>query len=72
VVRGFKTARSRFIWVSSATSEPAQKAHPALLVRDLRALARTLAAAGVHVVEDDAMPGYDRVYVSDRSGIDWS
>ena len=47
---------------------PAQKAHPALLVRDLRALARTLAAAGVHVVEDDAMPGYDRVYVSDPFG----
>ena len=47
---------------------PALKAHPALLVRDLPALARHLREAGVPVVEDDALPGYDRVYVSDPFG----
>lgn len=47
---------------------PARKAHPALLVRDLPALVRRLGEAGVQVVDDDALPGYDRVYVSDPFG----
>jgi catechol 2,3-dioxygenase-like lactoylglutathione lyase family enzyme len=48
--------------------QPARKAHPALLVRDLAALVRRLEAAGVHSVDDDSLPGYDRVYVSDPFG----
>jgi catechol 2,3-dioxygenase-like lactoylglutathione lyase family enzyme len=47
---------------------PARRAHPALLVRDLAALVRRLAAAGVHLVDDDSLPRYDRVYVSDPFG----
>jgi catechol 2,3-dioxygenase-like lactoylglutathione lyase family enzyme len=47
---------------------PALKAHPALSVRDLRSLVRILDEAGVKVVEDDGLPGYDRVYVSDPFG----
>ncbi len=47
---------------------PARKAHPALLVRDLAALVQRLRDAGVRVVDDDALPGYDRVYVSDPFG----
>jgi catechol 2,3-dioxygenase-like lactoylglutathione lyase family enzyme len=47
---------------------PALKAHPALLVRDLPSLVRRLAEAGVPVVRDDELPGYDRVYVSDPFG----
>lgn len=51
-----------------ADFRPALKAHPALLVRDLASLARRLGEAGVQVVKDDDLPGYDRVYVSDPFG----
>jgi catechol 2,3-dioxygenase-like lactoylglutathione lyase family enzyme len=47
---------------------PARKAHPALLVDDLRALVRRLDEAGVEVVDDEPLPGYDRVYVADPFG----
>jgi catechol 2,3-dioxygenase-like lactoylglutathione lyase family enzyme len=47
---------------------PARKAHPALLVDDLTALVRRLGEAGVDVVEDEPLPGYDRVYVADPFG----
>ena len=65
-------------WFSSGSAElhlgvdkefiPAKKAHPALLVRDLRALAARCAAAGFAVVSDEPLPGYDRVYVADPFG----
>ena len=47
---------------------PARKAHAALLVRDLPALLDRLRAAGVAVVDDDPMPGHQRVYVADPFG----
>jgi catechol 2,3-dioxygenase-like lactoylglutathione lyase family enzyme len=47
---------------------PALKAHPALLVQDLPSLVRRLIGAGVKVIEDNGLPGYDRVYVSDPFG----
>ncbi|CAN5711517.1 VOC family protein [soil metagenome] len=47
---------------------PARKAHPALLVDDLRALVDRLAAAGIRVRDDDPLEGYDRVYVDDPFG----
>ena len=47
---------------------PARKAHPALLVEDLPALVRQLDEAGVEVVRDEPLPGYDRVYVADPFG----
>jgi catechol 2,3-dioxygenase-like lactoylglutathione lyase family enzyme len=50
-----------------ADFRPARKAHPALLVRDLRALVERLREAGVEVVED-ALEGHDRVYVADPFG----
>jgi catechol 2,3-dioxygenase-like lactoylglutathione lyase family enzyme len=46
----------------------ARKAHPGLLVRELRALVRRLRDAGVRVVEDEPLEGYDRVYVDDPFG----
>jgi len=46
---------------------PARKAHPALLVRDLRALVQRLRDAGLEV-NDDELPGYHRVYVDDPFG----
>lgn len=50
-----------------ADFRPARKAHPALLVRDLRALVRRLREAGVDVV-DDPLDGHHRVYVADPFG----
>ena len=47
---------------------PALKAHPAFLVRDLASLVRRLSEAGVHVLKDDELAGYNRVYVSDPFG----
>ena len=51
-----------------ADFRPARKAHPALLVQDLASLVRRLREAGVQVVSDDELPGYNRVYVSDPFG----
>ena len=50
-----------------ADFRPARKAHPALLVSDLRGLVDRLRAAGVAVVEDP-IEGYFRVYVDDPFG----
>ena len=47
---------------------PATKAHPAFLVRDLRLLVERLRTAGVAVVDDEPLPGCDRVYVTDPFG----
>lgn len=47
---------------------PARKAHPAFLVTDLDTLVTSLRAAGVSVIEDDLLPGYARVHVSDPFG----
>jgi catechol 2,3-dioxygenase-like lactoylglutathione lyase family enzyme len=51
-----------------ADFRPARKAHPALLVRDLRALVAVLKAAGHAVTEDGPVDGRDRVYVDDPFG----
>ena len=50
-----------------ADFRPARKAHPALLVRGLRALVERLRAAGVDV-RDEPLAGHDRVYVADPFG----
>lgn len=47
---------------------PARKAHPALQVQDLPALAARLRGAGVAVRDDEPLEGYDRVYVDDPFG----
>lgn len=47
---------------------PARKAHPALRVADLDALAATLQAAGIPVTWDDAIPGLRRFYAEDPFG----
>jgi len=46
----------------------ARKAHAALLVVDLPALARDLIAAGRPVVEDEPLEGYRRIYTEDPFG----
>jgi catechol 2,3-dioxygenase-like lactoylglutathione lyase family enzyme len=51
-----------------ADFRPARKAHPALLVRDLQALVDRLRAAGVELVDDEPLEGYQRVYAYDPFG----
>lgn len=46
----------------------ARKAHPAFLVDDLTDMRKTLELAGCHVVEDEPLEGYDRLYVYDPFG----
>jgi catechol 2,3-dioxygenase-like lactoylglutathione lyase family enzyme len=47
---------------------PARKAHPAFLVEDLPSLIRRMTDAGLVVVADEPLDGYDRVYVNDPFG----
>lgn len=50
-----------------ADFRPARKAHPALLVRELRALVERLRHARIDVVEE-SLEGYFRVYIADPFG----
>jgi catechol 2,3-dioxygenase-like lactoylglutathione lyase family enzyme len=47
---------------------PARKAHPALLVTDLKSLLQKLQAAGCVLQDDEPLQGYQRVYVDDPFG----
>jgi catechol 2,3-dioxygenase-like lactoylglutathione lyase family enzyme len=47
---------------------PARKAHPAIAVADLDALARLLSEAGHELAWDDAIPGVRRFYIQDPVG----
>lgn len=51
-----------------ADFRPARKAHPALLVLNLRGLVQKMLDSGVEVVDDEPLEGYDRVYVYDPFG----
>ena len=66
------------IWFITATLQlhlgidkdfvPSRKAHIALEVAGLARLRARLAEAGVAIVEDEQLEGYDRFYVSDPFG----
>ena len=47
---------------------PARKAHPALRVEGLPAVVARLRTAGAEVIDDEALPGYDRIYTADPFG----
>jgi catechol 2,3-dioxygenase-like lactoylglutathione lyase family enzyme len=47
---------------------PASRAHPAFVVDNLDAFRSVLDKAGVEVVVDQPLPGFDRFYVSDPFG----
>ena len=47
---------------------PARKAHPALMVDDLDTLKAVFESAGIEVMVDQPLPGFDRFYVSDPFG----
>lgn len=70
-VRGgcwFESATVKIHLGVDADFRPARKAHPALLVNDLPGLTARLTAAGVEVVDDEPLDGYDRVYAYDPFG----
>ncbi len=46
----------------------ARKAHPAFIVSDLAALVEQLQAADCHVVTDQPLEGYERIYADDPFG----
>jgi catechol 2,3-dioxygenase-like lactoylglutathione lyase family enzyme len=47
---------------------PARKAHPAFLVQNLGLMLGHLQAAGVAVITDEPLEGYERAYISDPFG----
>jgi len=51
-----------------ADFRPARKAHPALIVEDLAAVAAALEKAGYPVRSDEPLAGYTRLYVDDPFG----
>jgi catechol 2,3-dioxygenase-like lactoylglutathione lyase family enzyme len=51
-----------------AEFQPARKAHPAFLVRDLRNLRIKLEEKGFDTYQDEPLEGYDRCYVADPFG----
>jgi catechol 2,3-dioxygenase-like lactoylglutathione lyase family enzyme len=63
----FETGSVKLHLGVEAHFRPAGKAHPALLVSDLRVLVERLRAARVEVVEEP-LAGYFRVYVADPFG----
>jgi catechol 2,3-dioxygenase-like lactoylglutathione lyase family enzyme len=47
---------------------PARKAHIAFRVDDVAGLAQRAKAAGYQVVDDEALPGHERIYIYDPFG----
>jgi extradiol dioxygenase family protein len=47
---------------------PARKAHPGILVSNLKALATRLESVGIEVGWDGEFPGHDRFYAADPFG----
>ena len=64
----FESASVKIHLGVEADFRAARKAHPALLVQDLRALVTVLRAGGHEVTEDEPVEGRDRVYVDDPFG----
>jgi catechol 2,3-dioxygenase-like lactoylglutathione lyase family enzyme len=64
----FERAQLKIHLGVEADFRPAKRAHPALLVEDLEALAGTLRARGVTVQWDMGLAGYRRCYIEDPFG----
>jgi catechol 2,3-dioxygenase-like lactoylglutathione lyase family enzyme len=47
---------------------PAKKAHPGLLVRNLKTLSKGLAESGYTVVNGEPLEGYEHIYINDPFG----
>lgn len=64
----FETAAIRIHLGVEQDFRPARKAHPGLLVRELRTLAEQLINAGYSITEGEPMQGYEHLYVNDPFG----
>ena len=64
----FETDQVRLHLGVEADFRPARKAHPALLVSDLKAAKAALTAAGHPPLEEGSIPGFDRMFVADPFG----
>ena len=64
----FQTGNLQVHLGMDATFSPATKAHVAYEVDDLARFRERLAAAGVTIVEDEPLPGFERIYVADPFG----
>jgi len=64
----FESSSTRIHLGVESDFSPARKAHPALLTDDLAALRQRLEAAGVEVVDDQPLPGFERFYAYDPFG----
>lgn len=70
-VRGgcwFESEAVRILLGVESDFRSAKKAHPALLIDDLDPLRTRPADAGVSIVDDQPLPGFNRFYVSDPFG----
>ena len=61
----FERGRLKIHLGVDADFRPARKAHPGLLVSGIESLIERLRMTGYSVAEDDPLPGYVRVFVSD-------
>ena len=64
----FESARVKVHCGVENPFNPARKAHVAFRVDDVPGLARQARAAGYEVVDDDALPGHERIYIYDPFG----
>jgi catechol 2,3-dioxygenase-like lactoylglutathione lyase family enzyme len=61
----FETTEIRIHLGIEPDFRPARKAHPAILVSDLKALAARFQAAGITIIAGEPLDGYEHLYVSD-------
>lgn len=69
--RGGCWFRSEYVQIHlgvAADFVPAKKAHPALLVSNLKVLGERLSAAGIVLRTDIPIPGYERLFIEDPFG----
>jgi catechol 2,3-dioxygenase-like lactoylglutathione lyase family enzyme len=66
--RWFRSAGVSLHLGVEADFAPARKAHPAFVVGSLRDVQARLEAAGVEIVRDTQIEGYDRFYAADPFG----
>ncbi len=64
----FETSAIRIHLGIEQDFRPAKKAHPGLLVRDLRSLSKRLTEAGYEVTNGEPLEGYKHIYVNDPFG----
>jgi len=64
----FETESTRIHLGVEENFTPARKAHPAMLVNDLAAMKEYLETAGIEIVVDQPLPGFERFYIYDPFG----